>query len=194
AAEKQDAAAAIQSHDLAELQKLEADHLGALERIQARNARLENKGPDIAIERRLDNIEQALAGMVSKLEQSDPIAALADTLRQVNQRLDSVEKSHFEMLAELRASLGQAPQPAPVVAAPSFNPAPAEPPPAFEVPKFDAMAFQAPAEMPPAPKFEPAADVKPEPEAPQETHNNAFDEPIFKAEPLRTEPLKTEPS
>src|SRR5262249_21736093 len=192
--EKLEAQAAIRSHDLAELQKWEANHLGSLERIEDRIARLENKGPDIAIERRLDNIEQALAGMVSKLEQSDPIAAVAEPRRQVNQRPASVEKSHFKMLAELRASLGQTPQPAPVVAAPIFNPAPAEPPPAFEVPKFDAMAFQTPAEMPPAPKFEPAADVKPEPEAPQETHNNAFDEPIFKAEPLRTEPLKTEPS
>src|SRR5262249_51863397 len=114
--------------------------------------------------------------------------------RQVNQRLDSVEKSHFEMLAELRASLGQAPQPAPVVAAPSFNPAPAEPPPVFEVPKFETMAFQAPAEMPPASKFEPLADIKPEPEAPQETHKSVFDEPIFKAEPVKAEPLKPEPS
>ena len=68
------------------------------------------KGPDLAMERRLDNIEHALAGMLSRLEQSDPSAALADTLRQVNQRLDAVEKNHNEMLAELRAGLAQAPQ------------------------------------------------------------------------------------
>ena len=187
--EKLEAQAAIRSHDLAELQKWEANHLGSLERIEDRIARLENKGPDISIERRLDNIEQALAGMVSRLEQSDPIAALADTLRQVNQRLDSVEKSHFEMLAELRASLGQAPQPQPVVAAPSFNPAPAEPPPVFDVPKFEASAFDhaafEPVVQPPRAAPEPASEVetKPQTEAPQEAPKTVFDEPIFKAEP-----------
>ena len=180
--EKLEAQAAIRSHDLAELQKWEANHLGSLERIEDRIARLENKGPDISLERRLDNIEQALAGMVSRLEQSDPIAALADTLRQVNQRLDSVEKSHFEMLAELRASLGQAPQPAPVVVAPSFNPAPAEPPPVFEAPKFEPSAFEAAAE-PPFIAPEPKAETKLEPEASQEIHKTVFDEPIFKPEP-----------
>src|SRR5262249_16889808 len=141
----------------------------------------------------LDNIEQALAGMVSKLEQSDPIAALADTLRQVNQRLDSVEKSHFEMLAELRASLGHAPQPAPVVAAPSFNPAPIQPPSAFEAPKFESASFETPLEMPPAaPKFDIKPEPKPEPEAPQGPHNTVFDEPIFKAEPFKAEDPKKE--
>ena len=181
--EKIESQAGIRAHDLVELQKWEANHLGSLERIEDRIARLENKGPDLAIERRLDNIEQALAGMVSRLEQSDPIAALADTLRQVNQRLDSVEKSHFEMLAELRSSLGRAPQPAPVVAAPSFNPAP-EAPPVFEAPKFE------------APKFEPpAADAKIEPPAAEpEAATTAFDEPIFKAEPDKAEPTMAEPN
>ena len=180
--EKIEVQASIRAHDLAEIQKWEANHLGSLERIEDRIARLENKGPDIAIERRLDNIEQAIAGMVSKLEQSDPIAALADTLRQVNQRLNSVEKSHFEMLAELRSSLGRAPQPGPVIAAPSFNPA-NEPPPVFEAPKFEPSAFETPvvevlAESPHA-AFEPKAG--PEPEA----SKAVFDEPIFKAEPSK---------
>lgn len=178
--EKIDAQAGIRAHDLAELQKWEANHLGSLERIEDRIARLENKGPDLAIERRLDNIEQALAGVVSRLEQSDPIAALADTLRQVNQRLDSVEKSHFEMLAELRASLGHAPQPAPVIVAPSFNPAP-EAPPVFEAPKFEPPAAEAPAELPPAaPMVEPEAAAA------------AFDEPIFKPEASKAEPFAAE--
>ncbi|HXS07950.1 MAG TPA: hypothetical protein VN723_14260, partial [Rhizomicrobium sp.] len=189
AQEKIEAQASIRAHDLAELQRWEANHLGSLERIEERIAWLESKGPDPVIDRRLDNIEQALAGVVSRLEQSDPIAALADTLRQVNQRLDSVEKSHFEMLAELRASLGQAPRPAPVVAAPSFNPTP-EPPPVFEAPKFETSAFAG--VVAEAPRDE----IKPEPEALQEAHEETakgvFDEPIFQAEPAP--PLFSEPS
>src|ERR1700761_2934833 len=90
--EKLEAQASLRAHDLAELQKWEANHLGSLERIEERIARLENKGPDLAMERRLDNVERALAGVVSRLEQSDPTAALADTLRQVSRRLDAVEK------------------------------------------------------------------------------------------------------
>jgi len=79
-----------------------------------------------------------------------------------------------------------------VVAAPSFNPAPAEPPPVFEVPKFEASAFEMPTEMPlAAPKFEPLTEAKPEPEAPQislqDSHKAVFDEPIFKAEPFKAE-------
>ena len=184
--EKIEAQASIRAHDLAEIQKREANHLGSLERIEDRIVRLESKGSDPAIERRLDNIEQALAGVVSKLEQSDPIAALADTLRQVNQRLDSVEKSHGEMLAELRASLGQAPVAATAVAVPSFDAA--HEPPQFDLPKFEPSAFaSAPAEPLHEPKL---AEPKPVPEIPV----SVFEEPIFMAEPAASTTPFVDPS
>ena len=141
------------AHDLAELAKREAGNQGSLERIEERIARLEVKGTDPAMERRLDNIERALSGIVARLEQSDPSAALADTLREVNHRLDAVEKNHGEMLAELRTSLTLTPEAEPPVAAPSVNPDPEFPafstsafdePPAFEAPAFEMSAFEAP--------------------------------------------------
>ena len=193
--EKIDAQAGIRAHDLAELQKWEANHLGSLERIEERIARLETKGPDPAIERRLDNIEQALAGVVSRLEQSDPAAAIASTLRQVTERLDAVEKSHFEMLAELRASLGRAPEPAPAVTVPSFDPAPE--PPTFEPPRFGQSAFEKPAFEKPAfepPSFHPVTEPSalatsmPGFEAP------AFEEPAFKDLALEDPPFAQPPT
>ncbi|MGZ5926235.1 MAG: hypothetical protein ACXWLJ_06125 [Rhizomicrobium sp.] len=141
------------AHDLAETAKREAGNQGSLERIEERIARLEVKGTDPAMERRLDNIERALSGIVARLEQSDPSAALADTLREVNHRLDAVEKNHNEMLAELRTNLTRTPEAVPPVAAPSVNPDPEFPAfstsafdetPAFEAPAFEMSAFEAP--------------------------------------------------
>ncbi len=158
------------AHDLADLQKREAKHQGALDRIEERIARLESKGPDPVMERRLDNIERALSGIVVRLEQSDPSAALADTLRQVNQRLDAVEKNHNEMLSDLRANLAQAPQAAtvaePVIEAPPFKASAFEGSSAFDAPRMEPSAFEAPA--------------FPEDEAP-DPGTSAFEAPPFEA-------------
>jgi len=175
------------ARDLADLQKRE----GALDRIEERIARLESKGPDPVMERRLDNIERALSGIVVRLEQSDPSAALADALRQVNQRLDAVEKNHNEMLSDLRANLAQAPQAAavaePVTEAPPFKASAFEGSSAFDAPQMEPSAFDAPAfpeaEAPvsafDAPPFDAPAFDPPAFEA------SAFDAPAF--EPAATE-------
>jgi localization factor PodJL len=135
------------AHDLTDLQKREANHLGSLERIEERIARLEIRGPDPAMERRLDNIERALTGIVARLEQSDPSAALADTLRQVSQRLDAVEQNHNEMLAELRAAPARAPEvePEPITEAPAFKESAFDETPAFKASAFETSAFETPA-------------------------------------------------
>ena len=169
------------AHDLAELQKREANHQGYLERIEERIARLEVKGPDPAMERRLDNIERALSGIVARLEQSDPSAALADTLRQVNQRLDAVEKNHTEMLAELRASLARAPEAAPAEAAPG-------PEPVSEMPAFQTSALDE------TPAFEPSAFEAPAFETPA-FETSDFETPAFDASPFAETPaLQAEPA
>ena len=176
AQERIEAQTTIRAHDLAELQKREANHHGSLERIEERIARLEIKGNDPVMERRLDNIERALAGIVSRLEQSDPSAALADTLRQVSRRLDAVEKNHSEMLAELRSSLGTAPAPDATVplSAPSFDPA-AEPPLSDAPPFAEAEA----AEPEPAPEepFAFAQDAFAQENFAQDAFANNFDMP-----------------
>ncbi len=166
ALEKIESQVNFRAHDLTELQKREASYQGSLERIEERIARLETKGPDPAMERRLDNIERALTGIVSRLEQSDPSAALADTLRQVNQRLDAVEKNHSEMLAELRASLARAPEAAP--AAPSIDPAPESP--VSEAPPFIAE----PVTPEPEPVLEPASEEDPFAVTPHGLASDAF--------------------
>ena len=183
--ERVEAQNTIRAQDLTEVQKREARHQGSLERIEDRIARLEVKGADPAMERRLDNIERALAGIVSRLESSDPSAALADTLRQVSQRLDAVEKNHGEMLAELRSSLARAPEAA-NTPLPSFKPLPEMPAfeaPAFEEPAFKTSAFDAPASETPAfeeptfetSDFETSAFESPAVETP------AFEEPAVEA-------------
>ncbi|HEY4275852.1 MAG TPA: hypothetical protein VGM68_10230, partial [Rhizomicrobium sp.] len=193
--ERVDVQANNRAHDLADLQKREAKHQGGLDRIEERIARLESKGPDPVMERRLDNIERALSGIVVRLEQSDPSAALADTLRQVNHRLDAVEKNHGEMLSELRANLAQTPQAAAPVAeavmeAPPFKASAFEGSSAFDAPATDVSTFEAPAFPEPetsafdAPSLGTSSFGAPNFEtSPFET--SAFDAPAF--EPAATE-------
>ena len=179
--ERVEAQANHRAHDLTDLQKREANTLGSLERIEERIARLEVRGPDPAMEKRLDNIERALTGIVARLEQSDPSAALADTLRQVSQRLDAVEQNHNEMLAELRAGLARAPEAAPlaepVSEAPLFQASAFDETPAFKASAFDTPAFE-------TPEFETPAFEAP----PFEAETNAFEAPAFEA-PAFEEPV-----
>jgi localization factor PodJL len=158
ALEKIESQTAARAHDLTELQKRETNYQNSLERVEERIARLETKGSDPAMDRRLDNIERALAGIVSRLEQSDPSAALADTLRQVNQRLNAVEKNHGELLAELRASLARAPEAVQAAPVPDFDPTPQAP--RSETPPF------IPEPVTPDPELaQPLLEAAPEPDA-----------------------------
>jgi len=180
--ERVEAQANHRAHDLTDLQKREANHLGSLERIEERIARLEVRGPDPAMEKRLDNIERALTGIVARLEQSDPSAALADTLRQVSERLDAVEQNHNEMLAELRAGIARAPEPQPVSEAPPFQASAFDETPAFKASAFGTSAFETPA-------FETAAF-----ETPASFETPAFETPAFEAPPFETSPFQAHDS
>jgi len=178
------------AHDLTDLQKREANHLGSLERIEERIARLEVRGPDPAMERRLDNIERALTGIVARLEQSDPAAALADTLRQVSQRLDAVEQNHREMLAELRAGLARAPEaaadPEPISETPHFKGSAFDETPAFKTSAFEPSGFEAPAfDAHQFPAFPEHDDEISELAAPA-FETPAFDEPVFELSDFET--------
>ncbi len=181
AQERIDGQANGRAGDLAERQKWEANQLESLEQIEERVVQLETRGADPAIEHRLDTVERALGRMVSRLEQSDPAAALAETLRQVNLRLDAVEKKHREMLAELHGSLGQAPEVTTAGAVPGFEPAPETPPfappPAFEPAIPDAPLFEEPPFE--APEFEASGFEEPEIEEP-EIEEPKIEEPEFK--------------
>lgn len=191
--ERVEAQANHRAHDLTDLQKREANHLGSLERIEDRIARLELRGPDPAMEKRLDNIERALTGIVARLEQSDPSAALADTLRQVSERLDAVEQNHNEMLAELRAGIARAPEPQPISEAPPFQASAFDETPPFKASAFETSAFETPAFESPAfetpafetPVFETGVFEAPAPE-PSAFGTPAFKTPVFEEQSFET--------
>jgi localization factor PodJL len=169
ALERLEAQAAVRAGDLAEAQKRDTQTEVAIMRLEESLSRLEGKVQDSAVDRRLDGIDRSLADMVQRMD-SGPADSVEESVRMLNQRVESLDKKHTELLAELRAGL-----PAPQASA--HEPPPAEPPvedpfassPFESHPPFEADAepdaFEAPpfaeAEAAPAPfgteGFDPAA-------------------------------------
>ena len=77
--------------------------------MEGRLAALEE--PDLAMEQRLEAIEQVLTAIREELAEPDPHAGVADALSHVSLRLDMAEQNHSDMLAELRAGLARIPEP-----------------------------------------------------------------------------------
>jgi localization factor PodJL len=155
ALEKIEAGANQRATDQVETQRRAAQTEESLNRLEDSIARLEMRLPDAAFERRLDGIEHSVSGMVERLENDEPAAALQGTLDALAQRLDSLEKDHTALLGEMRAKTATAYEPP----APSFQPMHSyEPPPEHaalshtEAPPF--------AELPPFAAFhQPAPDA-----------------------------------
>ncbi len=128
----------------------------AIARLEDNVSRLEARGPDPAIDRRLSSIERSLADIVSRFDAPQPNDALEDNLKRLAQRIDATEARQRDQVAELRAAIDKpnpfAPaEPAhPFVASPAPQPAFA-PPPAFapqqtfEAPPFAEAAHPFPA-------------------------------------------------
>ena len=163
-----------------ELERNDSETAERIARLDDSLSRLEARGPDPMLTRRLDGIERSLGDLVGQLE--NPNSGFEEIVRRLTQRMDAAEKEHRELLAELRANLeprrAEPPPPAP----PVFETAPplAEPPPptfpeGFTLPPggFDEYgnetAFaphEAPEPFPPVaepPPVEPAAPDFPEP-------------------------------
>jgi localization factor PodJL len=130
----------------AELQRREAESAGQIARLEDTVSRLESRGADPSLERRLDGIERGLGDLIGRLEAPLHAPDLDTMVRKLTQRLDSAEKQHEALVAELHANLNPpnppepmaTPQP-PVFGAPDGEVPPfAEPPPpADPFPAFD---------------------------------------------------------
>ncbi|MDB5733675.1 MAG: hypothetical protein JWN16_312 [Alphaproteobacteria bacterium] len=136
ALEKIEGAANQRASDQVEQQRRAGMAEESLHRLEDSIARLEMRLPDAAFERRLDGIENSVGGMVQRLENHDPAARFDSTMQALSHRLESLEKEHSDLVAELRTR--RSPEP-PAYAPPAYEPAPVapvshEPPPVAEAP------------------------------------------------------------
>ena len=152
ALEKLEAQANIRAGDLAEAQKRETQSEVTVMRLEESLSRLEAKGRDPGLDRRLEAMDRTLGDIVQRLEtNAEP---LEESMRVLGRRLDVVEKSHNELLVEIRANLNRPAEPpvyesafpAPQFAQPSQFAAPSQfaVPPAPEAASFEAPPFAEP--------------------------------------------------
>jgi localization factor PodJL len=106
---RMEAQAETHDQDMADVRRRGSAQQDALAGMAGRLAALEE--PDLAMEQRLQAIEQVLTVIREELAEPDPHAGVADALRHVSLRLDMAEQNHSDMLAELRAGLARIPEP-----------------------------------------------------------------------------------
>ena len=137
----------------------------AIARLEDNFARLETRGPDPAIDRRLSSIERSLSDIVSRFDAPAHGDAVEENLKRLAQRVEATEARQRDQVAELRAQMDKSNPfaPAEPATANPFAAAPLAPPPhqAFEAPPFAEPATANPFQsgmdpFAPAP-FEPAA-------------------------------------
>lgn len=162
-----------------EAEQREAATAGAIARLEENLGKLEARGPDPEIERRLGGIEQSLSEIASRLESGEPSSTrvLEDSVKKLLSRVEATENRQRDTVAEFRAALNETterltvietkPPVAPTAAA--FTPLP----PAFDAPPFPDVPtpgapppFQAQSEPylpPPSPAYESAPPFAAEP-------------------------------
>ncbi len=122
-----------------------AGNSSAVTRLEESIARLEARGTDPGVERRLNGIERTLSDVAARLDSPDRASGVADEkIRALTQRLEATEKAHRETAQELRdaiAALAPVAEPpkATVAPSPAATPAPVQPAPvrsAFDAPPF----------------------------------------------------------
>jgi localization factor PodJL len=145
----------------------ESQTAGAMARLEENVARLEAKGQDALLDRRLLGIEHALSDIAARLEATERSTTgntgnLEETMRTLAQRVEAADKRHRDALTELRSavktangSIAEATSQQPVAtAAPAYaasGPQSAGGP-ILDLPPFpDAPGYQAPAQDPFAP-------------------------------------------
>ncbi|HEU4550626.1 MAG TPA: hypothetical protein VFS01_13080 [Rhizomicrobium sp.] len=102
ALEKIEAAANARAADQVEAQRRAASIEENLQGLREAIMRLESRGPDAAIEHRLDNVERNLGGLIDRLQEDGPAAPLQQSLNALALRIETLEKDHNELLAEVR--------------------------------------------------------------------------------------------
>ena len=105
ALEKLEAQANIRAGDLAEAHKRETQSEVTVMRLEESLSRLEAKGRDPVLDRRLDGVDRALSDIAQRLDQQGE--PLEDALRLLTRRIDTVEKNNHDLLVELRANLAR---------------------------------------------------------------------------------------
>jgi len=159
----------------------DTDTANAIARLEDNFSRLEARGPDPAIDRRLSSIERSLSDIVNRFDAPSHNDAIDDNLKRLAQRIEATEARQREQVAELRASLDKPNPFAPVeaqpfAATPPFAPVPSfDPPPFAEAPAPHADPFAA------APPFEATASAF-------GTADAAFGAAAFGADPFAAAP------
>jgi localization factor PodJL len=82
----------------------EAETAGAIARLEENVAKLEARGVDPAIDRRLSGIERSLGEIAGRLDAPAPNDALEDSLKRLAQRVDSAEARQREIAGRLDAT------------------------------------------------------------------------------------------
>jgi localization factor PodJL len=94
----------------------EAQTAGAMARLEDSVAKLETRGPDPALDRRLQGIEHALSDIAGRLESTERSSfgesAIEASVKTLSQRLDTIDKRNRDAVADLRAAVEENAHPA----------------------------------------------------------------------------------
>ena len=86
----------------------ETETAGAIARLEDNVAKLEARGTDPSIDRRLSGIERSLADIVGRLEVPAHNEAIEENIKRLTQRVEAAEARQREQVAELRAAVNDA--------------------------------------------------------------------------------------
>jgi localization factor PodJL len=117
-----------------------ADAISRLEETVLRlDQKLENRGPDPALDRRLSGIERTLSDVMARIEPPEKEAnPIEESLTRIAERLDALETAQREISVELHKVASAAVKPIADVPPPVTEAAPFGPLPDFELPPFQA--------------------------------------------------------
>jgi len=135
------------TRDDREAEHREAGTAQAIARLEENVTRLEARGPDPEIERRLSGIEQNLGSIAEKLEAGDSTAtakAIEDSLRKLVSRVEATENRQRDTVSEFRNVLSETTSRLAAVEAKAAAVAAAPPPPAPSYAPPPTHAFDAP--------------------------------------------------
>jgi localization factor PodJL len=86
----------------------DAETAGAIARLEDNLSRLEMRGPDPAIDRRLSGIERSLSDIAGRFDAPVHNDAIEDNIKRLAQRIEASETRQREQVAELRAAMNDA--------------------------------------------------------------------------------------
>ncbi|MBL6852632.1 MAG: SEL1-like repeat protein [Alphaproteobacteria bacterium] len=86
----------------------DAETAGAIARLEDNFSRLEMRGPDPALDRRLSGIERSLSDIVTRFDAPTHNDAVEDNIKRLAQRIEAAEARQREQVAELRAAMNDA--------------------------------------------------------------------------------------